>query len=68
MAQVYACPGSCHGIATLEQWEHGAKTCKAKTCERRSQPLQPMEQCPDCAIKFADGKIQTCPRCRPLMP
>ena len=68
MAKVYACPGSCHGMAAFEQWEKGEVNCGAKTCERHGKPLQPVEQCAECAIKFADGELQTCPRCRRLMP
>lgn len=65
MAKVYRCAGSCHGVATVEQWEKGATTCGAKICERHGQPLQPVEQCAECSLKALDsGKASTCPQCR----
>lgn len=36
----YVCEGSCHGVATEEQWKAGAKTCGAKGCELHGKPLK----------------------------
>jgi len=37
---VYACEGSCHGVASEAQWKAGAKTCAAKGCELHGKPLK----------------------------
>lgn len=66
MAKVYVCRGSCHAVVPLERFEKGLTKCGAKTCDQHGQPFQAVEQCPDCAVKFAEGKLQTCPQCRPL--
>jgi len=36
----YVCEGSCHGVATEEQWKAGAKTCAAADCELHGKPLK----------------------------
>ncbi|MFA6213759.1 MAG: hypothetical protein WC717_00590 [Candidatus Micrarchaeia archaeon] len=36
---VYVCEGSCHGVATGEQWKAGAKACSAKGCNLHGHPL-----------------------------
>ena len=57
MNTVYVCTGSCHGVATHAQYEKGARTCGAKTCERHGMPLEPREQCASCsAAAEKDGK------------
>ncbi|MDD5110649.1 MAG: hypothetical protein PHI63_05575 [Patescibacteria group bacterium] len=66
MAKVYACTGSCKAIIKVEQFEQGLTKCGAKGCTMRGHDFRPVEQCPDCALKFAEGKLQTCPECRPL--
>ncbi|MFA5105349.1 MAG: hypothetical protein WC506_00115 [Candidatus Micrarchaeia archaeon] len=40
---VYVCEGSCHGVATEEQWKAGAKTCSAKGCNLHGKPLKRKE-------------------------
>lgn len=39
----YVCEGSCHGVATEEQWKAGAKNCAAKGCELHGKPLKKKE-------------------------
>ena len=36
----YVCAGSCHGVASEEQWKAGAKTCAAADCELHGKPLK----------------------------
>ena len=62
---VYVCTGSCHGVATKEQYDAGAKTCGAKTCERHGMPLERREKCENCALMvIKDEKSLTCPNCK----
>jgi hypothetical protein len=37
---VYVCEGSCHGVASEEQWKAGAKNCGASGCELHGKPLK----------------------------
>jgi len=64
MGKVYACPGTCHGIVTEEEFIAGAKTCNTESCDFHGKPLEPRDQCDDCAEKTAsDGKPHVCEDC-----
>ena len=64
MAKVFVCTGSCHGVATEEQFQNGATTCAAEACEKHGQPLVPRTQCESCASSAAkDGKRHACANC-----
>ncbi|MBS3119203.1 hypothetical protein J4475_00085 [Candidatus Woesearchaeota archaeon] len=56
----YVCTGSCHGVATEEQWRHGAKTCAAQGCERHGQPLVKRLFCEKCGRHYKEGSKHSC--------
>lgn len=60
MSKVYACSGSCHGVASQQQYDGGATTCGAETCEKFGQPLEPKTQCPDCLAKGQNAACESC--------
>ncbi|HQT44852.1 MAG TPA: hypothetical protein PLO51_02655 [Candidatus Micrarchaeota archaeon] len=37
---IYVCEGTCHGMATEEQWKAGAKSCSAEGCNMHGMPLK----------------------------
>lgn len=60
MKTIYICPGSCKGVATEEQWNAGAKTCGAKTCELHGKPLQKRNKCDRCGAVFKPEEKHAC--------
>lgn len=66
MAKVFVCKGACGAVVTIEKYEQGLTKCGAKHCDQHGKPFQPIEQCPDCSVKFASGVLQTCVECRPM--
>ncbi|TAL57390.1 MAG: hypothetical protein EPN86_02180 [Nanoarchaeota archaeon] len=64
MAKVYACPGTCGGIVSEEEYNSGKKTCGAESCTFFGKPLEPKDQCEDCEAKSVrDGKLHVCEDC-----
>ncbi|MBI2415410.1 MAG: hypothetical protein HYV33_01970 [Candidatus Kerfeldbacteria bacterium] len=56
MSKVYVCAGSCHG----ESDQSG--NCAAAACERYAQPLQAMERCAACGVKYPESEAHQCSR------
>ncbi len=64
MVKVYACPGTCGGIVNEEEHAAGKKSCAAQSCTFFGKPLEPKDQCDECAAKTAqDGKLRICEDC-----
>ena len=56
----FICTGSCNGVATEEQWENGAKTCGAESCEKHGEPLEKRNYCSDCKVHFMLDEEHAC--------
>jgi hypothetical protein len=62
MKTVYACEGTCKGIANEEQWNAGAKNCATNDCTLFQKPLKKRIQCEHCGAVYTPEEKHACVR------
>ncbi|MBU1197013.1 hypothetical protein KJ765_00720 [Candidatus Micrarchaeota archaeon] len=60
MTTKYVCTGSCHGEATEEEYNQGAKTCGTEGCEKHGEPLEKRMVCDECQGEVREGEAHAC--------